>query len=215
MPSEFTTIYSDDTLRLARPHHTKLLIVHLGTPGPILDVGAHSLEYDKIELHGTGQFRIMRNGIQPREGRAVPAGPDDDREHPLDVADRIRWISSRYIEAQHEARQVADKARVRSVVSEAFSSVSSLSGESFPQRVVEDIATRVAEQLATSAVQLSDGDRDTLHRMRDRATRGAREYRGWPTQAMYDVEVALLDRILDSHRSTVTDAPLAPSDPRP
>jgi hypothetical protein len=42
----------------------KELHVHLGRPGPVVDVGDHDLQYTKVEFHGRGVFRMLRHGNQ-------------------------------------------------------------------------------------------------------------------------------------------------------
>lgn len=57
-------VYSTDHLHLARDLHVGQLIVHLGDPGPAIDLRGHSLAYDEIELIGDGCFRLLRDGVQ-------------------------------------------------------------------------------------------------------------------------------------------------------
>ena len=59
-----TVIYSTDKLRLADPMHAEHLIVHLGTPGPTVEVGEHDLTWGKIETVGVGNFTLLRRGRQ-------------------------------------------------------------------------------------------------------------------------------------------------------
>lgn len=64
MPHENMVIYSADHLNLHAPVTVSLLIVHLGQPGPTIDVGPHALTYDEIELIGEGQFRVLNNASE-------------------------------------------------------------------------------------------------------------------------------------------------------
>ena len=66
--------------------------------------------------------------------------------------------------------------------------------------VADDIATRVASQLASAAPVLSAEERDRARLMLFRAQSKIIEWQGWPTQKMYDEEVALLERILGVSR---------------
>lgn len=62
--SEFLAIYSTEHLKLQKPLHVNELIVHLGTPGPTVDVGDHDLQYSNLEFRGQGVFRMLRHGEQ-------------------------------------------------------------------------------------------------------------------------------------------------------
>lgn len=62
--SEFLAIHSGDRIKMARPMAVVELHVHLGRPGPVVDVGDHALEYTKIEFHGKGVFTMLRHGRQ-------------------------------------------------------------------------------------------------------------------------------------------------------
>lgn len=62
--SHFLTVFSDEKLRMSKPLSVKTLIVHLGTPGPTIDTAGYDLQYGDIELHGSGQFRILNGGVQ-------------------------------------------------------------------------------------------------------------------------------------------------------
>lgn len=64
MVSEFLSIHSTDNLRLARSLQVKELHVHLGRPGPTVEVGDHALEYVSVEFHGRGAFTVTRHGKQ-------------------------------------------------------------------------------------------------------------------------------------------------------
>ena len=57
-------IHSDDRLHLSGPLHAQLLIVHLGLPGPRVELGAHELTYDEMELHGVGDLTMLRAGVE-------------------------------------------------------------------------------------------------------------------------------------------------------
>jgi hypothetical protein len=57
-------IYSEDTIVLRGPIHAELLIVHLGDPGPRVDVGEYMLTWGTLELHGEGYLRIGRSARQ-------------------------------------------------------------------------------------------------------------------------------------------------------
>ena len=58
-------LYSDENLKLTSPIHANFLIVHLGTPGPRVDIGEHQLTWDELELHGNGDWRIGRGPDSP------------------------------------------------------------------------------------------------------------------------------------------------------
>lgn len=62
--SEFLAIHKSEQLELHRPLCVKELYVHLGDPGPTIDVGDHDLQYGKVEFHGKGVFRVLRHGMQ-------------------------------------------------------------------------------------------------------------------------------------------------------
>lgn len=62
--SEFLAIHSTDDIRMAKPLHVLELHIHLGTPGPVVDVGDHDLQYSSVEFHGKGVFRMLRHGKQ-------------------------------------------------------------------------------------------------------------------------------------------------------
>lgn len=62
--SEFLAIHSDENLQMAAPLHVLELHIHLGRPGPVVDVGDHDLQYSKVEFHGHGVFRMLRHGRQ-------------------------------------------------------------------------------------------------------------------------------------------------------
>jgi len=62
--SRETVIHSDEDLHLQKPLHAEHLIVHLGRPGPTVELGAHDLTWGKIELLGAGHFTLTRNGKQ-------------------------------------------------------------------------------------------------------------------------------------------------------
>jgi hypothetical protein len=55
-------------------------------------------------------------------------------------------------------------------------------------------ADRVSAEVGL--VVLSASERCVLQRMRDHAARKIDEWRGWPTQKMYDDQLAVLDRLL-------------------
>ena len=58
------TIYSGERLRLAGLLAVVELHVHLGRPGPSVEVGDHALEYTRIVFHGHGAFTVLRHGRQ-------------------------------------------------------------------------------------------------------------------------------------------------------
>lgn len=60
--SKFTTIYSNERLKLRAPLITDSLIVHLGSPGPSIEAGDHALTYGSIEYVGKGEFTVTRHG---------------------------------------------------------------------------------------------------------------------------------------------------------
>lgn len=62
--SEFLAIHSTEDIRMRGSLHVNELIVHLGRPGPVVDVGDHDLQYSRVEFHGKGVFRMLRNGKQ-------------------------------------------------------------------------------------------------------------------------------------------------------
>lgn len=62
--SEFLAIHSTEVIRMRGSLHVNELIVHLGNPGPVVDVGDHCLEYAHVEFHGKGVFRMLRHGEQ-------------------------------------------------------------------------------------------------------------------------------------------------------
>lgn len=62
--SEFLAIHSTEDIRMRGSLHVNELIVHLGNPGPVVDVGDHRLEYSTVKFHGRGVFRILRHGRQ-------------------------------------------------------------------------------------------------------------------------------------------------------
>lgn len=62
--SEFLAIHSTDRIRMAKSLAVVELHVHLGRPGPTIDVGDHALEYTKIHFHGEGAFTMLRHGKQ-------------------------------------------------------------------------------------------------------------------------------------------------------
>lgn len=64
MASDFFALYHDERIALNAPLTTKKLIVHLGNPGPTIEVGAHALNYEQIEFCGKGVFRVLRDGKQ-------------------------------------------------------------------------------------------------------------------------------------------------------
>jgi hypothetical protein len=100
--------------------------------------------------------------------------------------------------AELGAHPVLTADEVRAAVREVFATVARLSGEPFAQRVVEDISTRVAKELAGSTVGLSAEELAVLQDFRDRAKR----LRNIPVasdeelEQHYDVTIALLDRLL-------------------
>lgn len=61
---EFLAIHSDDNLQLARSIYVNELHIHLGNPGPVVDLGGHSLQYSRIEFHGQGSFCMLNLGRQ-------------------------------------------------------------------------------------------------------------------------------------------------------
>jgi len=62
--AEFLAIHSTEQISMARSLHVSSLIVHLGNPGPIVEVGDHQLTWTKIEFHGSGSFTITRRGVR-------------------------------------------------------------------------------------------------------------------------------------------------------
>lgn len=62
--SEFLAIHSTDRIHMGGSLVVGELIIHLGRPGPVVDVGDHALEYTKIEFHGKGVFTMLRHGKQ-------------------------------------------------------------------------------------------------------------------------------------------------------
>jgi hypothetical protein len=62
--SEFLSIYATERISMAGPLTVTELHVHLGKPGPVVDVGDHELQYTRIEFHGKGAFTMLRHGKQ-------------------------------------------------------------------------------------------------------------------------------------------------------
>lgn len=62
--SEFIRIYSSETLTLTETLVVGTLYVHLGDPGPVVELGDHQLQWSKLEAIGKGQFTMRRHGKQ-------------------------------------------------------------------------------------------------------------------------------------------------------
>ncbi|HEX6052754.1 MAG TPA: hypothetical protein VFZ21_25990 [Gemmatimonadaceae bacterium] len=79
LEAKFLAIYSSEQLTISRSLHVDLLIVHLGTPGPMVELGDQLLTWTEIEFHGAGAFEIRRNGVRfMRYERGAL-----EREHPF------------------------------------------------------------------------------------------------------------------------------------
>jgi hypothetical protein len=59
-----TVIHRHERLVLVRPLTTDHLIVHMGYPGPTIEAGEHAIEYSSAEYIGSGEFTVLRNGVQ-------------------------------------------------------------------------------------------------------------------------------------------------------
>jgi hypothetical protein len=96
---------------------------------------------------------------------------------------------------RRRAAQAASAERVREVVREVFATVSERSGAEFAQRHIEDIATRVASQLAAPAPLMNDNDHATLAWLRQLL--GSIAYRVAPERV---AAIAMIDRLLAGAR---------------
>jgi hypothetical protein len=54
----FTAIYPGERLTLARDLETELLLVHLGTPPAVVQLGGFALRADAWEYLGEGSFEV-------------------------------------------------------------------------------------------------------------------------------------------------------------
>lgn len=139
----------------------------------------------------------------------VPA----DRFQRNDEQDKLAAIAAQLTAAAN--LRPLDAEQVRAVVRETFATVARLSGYRFPQRVIEDVATRVASQLTGAVVGLSAEERKDAAGLRAfvRAASGLCAYPD-PQDGARDLPiptrwVALLDRLLlasafDSAARTIT-----------
>lgn len=62
--SEFIRIYSGETLSLKESIYVRTLYVHLGDPGPVVELAGYQLQWSKLETIGKGTFTMLRHGKQ-------------------------------------------------------------------------------------------------------------------------------------------------------
>lgn len=53
---------SGDRFTLAKDYEVELLIVHLGTPPPVVELNGFKLRWSDREFHGTGSFEVRNFG---------------------------------------------------------------------------------------------------------------------------------------------------------